>query len=143
MTTHFDTEIDQQHAAAQAAEDKAVAIIERMRRIPGLTSLVDRLPRKFGEPPNPYKAGNRNLTVAGVLEKADPALAHHLATLAGTTIASPDYTAKAQAEERAAAAERLRQETERLAAGNELARRARERAALEGINLLTNRRLGQ
>jgi hypothetical protein len=142
MTAHFDTEIDKQHAEAQAAEDRAVAVIQRMHRIPGLTSLVDRMPRKFGEPPNPYRAGSRNLTIAGVLEKADPALAHYLATQAGTTITAPDYKAQAEAEARAAAAERIRQETERLAAENELKRRARESAALQGINLLTNRRLG-
>jgi hypothetical protein len=133
MTAHLDAEIDQQHAAAQAAEDRAVAIIERMRRIPGLTSLVDRLPRKFGEPPNPYKAGSRNLTVAGVLEISDPALAHHLATLAGTTISAPDYTAKAEAEARVAAAERLQAATEQLRQQNAQARVHREH--LQALNV--------
>ena len=41
-----------------------------------------------------------------------------------------------------AAAERLRKETERLAAENELLRRNRERAAMAGLSSLTNRRLG-
>lgn len=141
--THIDTEIDQQHAAAQAAEDRAVAVIERMRGIPGLTTLVDKMPRRFGQPPNPYAAGSRNLSAAGLLERHDPALAQHLATLAGTSINAPDYAAKAEAEERAAAAERMRQETERLAAQNELLRRGRERAAIAGVSLLTGRRLGQ
>lgn len=141
--TDFDTEIDQQHAQAQAAEDRAVAALERMRRIPGLTTLVDRLPRRFGQAPNPYATGSRNLTVAGLLERHDPALAHHLATLAGTTITAPDYAAKAQAEARAAAADRMRNETERLAAENELRQRARERASIAGISMLTGRRLGQ
>jgi hypothetical protein len=140
--THIDTEIDQQHAAAQAAEDRAVAVIERMRGIPGLTTLVDKMPRRFGQPPNPYAAGSRNLSAAGLLERHDPALAQHLATLAGTSINAPDYAAKAEAEERAAAAERMRQETERLAAENELLRRNRERAAMAGLSSLTNRRLG-
>jgi plasmid stabilization system protein ParE len=140
--TDFDTEIDQQHAAAQAAEDRAVAVIERMRKIPGLTTLVDKMPRRFGQPPNPYAAGSRQLTATGLLERHDPALAQHLATLAGTSIAAPDYAAKAAAEARAAAAERLRQETERLAAENELRRRARERAAIAGVSMVTGRRLG-
>lgn len=140
--TDFDTEIDQQHAAAQAAEDRAVAVIERMRKIPGLTTLVDKMPRRFGQPPNPYAAGSRQLTATGLLERHDPALAQHLATLAGTSIAVPDYAAKAAAEARAAAAERLRKETERLAAENELRRRARERAAIAGVSMVTGRRLG-
>lgn len=140
--TDFDTEIDQQHAQAQAAEDRAVAALERMRRIPGLTTLVDRLPRRFGQAPNPYATGSRNLTVAGLLERHDPALAQHLAALAGTTITAPDYAAKAQAEARAAAADRMRNETKRLAAENELHQRARERAAIAGVSPITGRRLG-
>jgi len=140
--TDFDTEIDQQHAHAQAAEDRAVAALERMRKIPGLTTLVDRLPRRFGQVPNPYATGSLNLTVAGLLERHDPALAQHLATLAGTSIKAPDYAAKAQAEAHAAAADRMRKETERLAAENELRKRARERAAIAGISPVTGRRLG-
>lgn len=139
----FDTEIDQQHKAAQAAEDRAVAVIERMRRIGGLTTLVDLMPRRFGQPPNPYSAGSRNLTAAGLLERHDPALAQHLATLAGTSINAPNYAANAEAEARAAAAERMRKETERLAGENELRRRARDRAAMAGVSLATGRRLGQ
>jgi len=139
----FDTEIDQQHKAAQAAEDRAVAVIERMRRIGGLTTLVDLMPRRFGQPPNPYSAGSRNLTAAGLLERHDPALAQHLATLAGTSINAPNYAAKAEAEAKAAEIERMRQATERAAAENELHRRARERASLAGVQMLTGRRLGQ
>lgn len=141
--TDFDTEIDQQHAVAQAAEDRAVAILERMRKIPGMTTLVDRMPRRFGQPPNPYDAGSRNLSATGLLERSDRPLAQYLATLAGTSISAPDYAAKAAAEERAAAAERMKQETERLAAENELHRRARDRAAMAGVSLVTGRRLGQ
>ena len=140
--TDFDNEIDQQHAAAQAAEDQAIAVVERMRRIPGLRDLVDRMPRRFGEPPNPYQATSRNLTAVGLLEREDPALAHHLAKLAGTAISAPNYAAKAQAEARAAEIDRMRQATERAAAENERQRHARERAAIAGVSLLTGRRLG-
>lgn len=141
--TDFDNEIDQQHRQAQAAEDRAVAVIERMRRIPGLTTVVDKMPRRFGQPPNPYAVGSRNLTAAGLLERHDPALAQHLATLAGTSISAPNYAAKAEAEAKAAEIERMRQATERAAAENELHRRARERAAIAGVSMLTGRRLGQ
>jgi hypothetical protein len=141
--TDFDSEIDAQHRAVQAAEDRAVAVMQRMKAIPGLTTLVDKMPRRFGEPPNPYAAGSRNLTVTGVLEKADPALAQYLAHQAGTSINAPDYAAKAQAEAKAAEIERMRQTTERAAAENELRRRARERAALAGVHMHNNRRLGQ
>lgn len=137
--TDFDSEIDAQHRAAQDAEDRAVAVIQRMRRIPGLTTLVDKMPRRFGEPPNPYRTGSRNLTVAGLLEKADPALAHYLAMQAGTSVAAPDYAAKAEAEARAAEIKRMQEATERAAAENELLRRARERASLAGINFLGRR----
>ena len=140
--TDFDTEIDQQHAAAQAAEDRAVAVIERMRRIPGMAELADKMPRRFGQPPNPYAAGSGNLTATALLERHDPALAQHLATLAGTSINAPDYAAKAQAEARAAEVERMRQATERAAAENERNRLARERAAITGVSLVTGRRLG-
>jgi hypothetical protein len=141
--TDFDTEIDKQHRQAQDAESRAVAAIERMRQIPGMTTLVDKMPRKFGQPPNPYSAGSRNLTAAGLLERHDPALAQHLATLAGTSINAPNYAAKAEAEAKAAEIERMRQATERAAAENELHRRARERASLAGVSLATGRRLGQ
>lgn len=141
--THIDTEIDQQHAAAQAAEDRAMAVVDRMRRIPGMGELANRMPRRFGEAPNPYAAGTRNMTATALLERHDPALAHHLATLAGTSINAPDYAAKAAAEARAAEVERMRQATERAAAENELMRRARERAAIAGVSMLTGRRLGQ
>ena len=143
MTTHFDAEIDKQHAAAQAAEDRAVAVIERMRRIPGLTSLVDKLPRKFGEAPNPYKSGSRNLTVAGVLEKADPALAHYLAGLVGASLNAPDYTEIAALQQQAASADRLRQQTEHLAFQNQMRNHVHERASIAGINIHTGRRVGQ
>jgi hypothetical protein len=141
--TDFDTEIDKQHRQAQDAEGRAVAAIERMRQIPGMTTLVDKMPRRFGQAPNPYAPGSRNMTAAGLLERHDPALAHHLATLAGATIGAPDYAAKAKAEARAAEAERMRQATERAAAENELRRRALERASLAGVQMLTGRRLGQ
>jgi hypothetical protein len=141
--TDFDTEIDKQHRQAQDAESRAVAAIERMRQIPGMTTLVDKMPRKFGQPPNPYSAGSRNLTAAGLLERHDPALAQHLATLAGTSINAPNYAAKAEAEAKTAEIERMRQATERAAAENELHRRARERASLAGVQMLTGRRLGQ
>ena len=65
--TNIDAEIDAQHRAAQAAEDRAVQVMSRMRAIPGLTTLVDKLPRRFGEPPNPWADGTRNLTVQALL----------------------------------------------------------------------------
>jgi len=141
--TDFDTEIDKQHRQAQDAEIRAVQVLERMRQIPGMATIVDKMPRRFGQAPNPYAPGARNLTAAGLLERHDPALAHHLATLVGSVIAAPDYAAKAQAEAKAAEIERMRQATERAAAENELHRRARERASLAGVQMLTGRRLGQ
>jgi len=67
--TNIDVEIDAQHRAAQAAEDRAAAVTQRMRAIPGLTTLADKLPRRFGEPPNPWAGGTRNLTVQSLLKR--------------------------------------------------------------------------
>jgi hypothetical protein len=83
--TDFDSEIDKQHRQAQDAEIRAVQVLERMRQIPGMATIVDKMPRRFGQAPNPYAPGARNLTAAGLLERHDPALAHHLATLVGST----------------------------------------------------------
>ena len=98
----FDSEIDKAHRQAQDAESRAVVAMERMRQIPGMATIVDKMPRRFGQAPNPYAPGARNLTAAGLLERHDPALAHHLATLVGSVIAAPDYAAKAKAEAKAA-----------------------------------------
>ena len=74
--TDFDSEIDKQHLQAQDAEIRAVQVLERMRQIPGMATIVDKMPRRFGQAPNPYAPGARNLTAAGLLERHDPALAH-------------------------------------------------------------------
>ena len=140
--TYLDAEIDSQHRQAQAAEDQAVQIIERMRRIPGLTTLVDKLPRRFGEAPNPYAATTRNLTVAGLIERNDPALAQYLANAAGASVSPPNYAAQAAAEAKAAEVERMREATAQAAAANAQRAAARDRAQNSGINPLTNRRWG-
>jgi len=140
--TNIDVEIDAQHRAAQAAEDRAVAIMQRMKAIPGLTTLVDKLPRRFGEPPNPWAEGTKNLTVQGLLERNDPALAAWLAKAAGSSVSLPDYQRQAAAEARAEAAERMRQATEQMAAERIYHQGQRDRAAAAGINIHTNRRYG-
>ena len=140
--TNIDAEIDAQHRAAQAAEDRAVQVMQRMRAIPGLTTLVDKLPRRFGEPPNPWADGTRNLTVQGLLERNDPALAQWLAKAAGSSVSLPDYQRQAAAEARAEAAERMRQATEQMAAARTYHQQQRDRAAAAGVNPLTGRRFG-
>lgn len=140
--TDLDTMIDAQHREAQAAEDQALQVVHRMRQVEGIAELVDKMPRRFGQAPNPYAAHSRNLTVAGMLERHDPALAQWLAKQAGATVAAPNYAAKAAAEARAAAAERMRQATEAAATANAQRRHAREYADRLGINALTGRRLG-
>lgn len=142
MSAELFAQIDAQHQEAQAAEERAVAVMQRMKQVPGLTTLVDRLPRAYGEPPNPYKREHKNLTVIGVLERSDPALAHYLAAQAGVGVTAPDYSKQAQEAERAASIERVRQETERLAAVNAQRRQMREQAAMAGVSLATGRRLG-
>jgi len=140
--TNLDLEIDAQHRAAQAAEDRAVQVMQRMRAIPGLTTLVDKLPRRFGEPPNPWAATSRNLTVAGLIERNDPALAQYLANAAGASVSPPNYAAQAAAKAKAAEVERMREATAQAAAANAQRAAARDRAMSSGINPLTNRRWG-
>jgi len=140
--TNIDVEIYAQHRAAQAAEDRAVQVMQRMRAIPGLTTLVDKLPRRFGEPPNPWAEGTKNLTVQGLLERNDPALAQWLAKEAGSSVSLPDYQRQAAAQARAEAAERMRQPTEQMAAERVYHQEQRDRAAAAGVNPLTGRRFG-
>jgi len=140
--TDFDAEIDAQHRAAQAAEDRAVQVMQRMRAIPGLTTLVDKLPRRFGEPPNPWAEGTRNLTVQGLLERNDPALAQWLAKAAGSSVSCPDYQRQAAAQARAEAAQRMRQATEQMVAERIYHQGQRDRAVAAGVNPLTGRRFG-
>jgi hypothetical protein len=128
--TDLDTMIDAQHRQAQAAEDQAVQVVQRMRRIEGIAELVDKMPRRFGQAPNPYAAGSRNLTVSGMLERHDPALAQWLANQAGASVAAPDYAAKAEAEARADAVDRLRVATEQCRLANQAATEQRYRRSL-------------
>lgn len=128
--TDLDTLIDAQHREAQAAEDQAMQVVQRMRRIEGIAELVDKMPRRFGQAPNPYAAHSRNLTVAGMLERHDPALAQWLAKEAGATVAAPNYAAKAEAEARAAAVESMREATANLASRNQAAAEQRYRQSL-------------
>lgn len=128
--TDLDTMIDAQHREAQAAEDQAMQVVQRMRRIEGIAELVDKMPRRFGQAPNPYAAGSRNLTVSGMLERHDPALAQWLAKQAGASVAAPDYAAKVEAEARAAAADRLRLLTEQSRQANQAAAEQRYRRSL-------------
>lgn len=128
--TDLDTMIDAQHRQAQAAEDQAMQVVQRMRRIEGIAELVDKMPRRFGQAPNPYAAGSRNLTVSGMLERHDPALAQWLAKQAGASVAAPDYSKQAEAEDRAAAVERMREATAHLASRNQAAAEQRYRRSL-------------
>lgn len=128
--TDLDTMIDAQHREAQAAEDQALQVVHRMRQVEGIAELVDKMPRRFGQAPNPYAAHSRNLTVAGMLERHDPALAQWLAKEAGATVAAPNYAAKAEAEARAAAVESMREATANLASRNQAAAEQRYRRSL-------------
>ena len=134
----LDALIDSQHRAAQAAEDDARAVIERMAKIEGMDRFLALGRREHGQVPNPYRV--QNLTAIGLLERHDPALASYLAAAAGRGVTPPDYSRLAAEEERKQQVERMKAATAELANANANARLQRERADLAGVNHFTGRR---
>lgn len=121
MMTDLDTLIDEQHRAAERAEERAVQVHARLRLVPGLDSWLSRHKRSYGTAANPWRDGN--LTAQGLIQRSDPALAHFLAREAGKSILAPDYNADAARERRNAEARAMEKATEVMRQRN-AARRA-------------------
>lgn len=133
--TDIDTLIDESHRRAEEIEHTARQIEARVCRIPG----ADRhLPlRRYGSPIEPA-AYARNLTLRGLINRSDPALAAYLNIQDGS---------HRQREEAAAARQMkmqsLSMQTDRLRRANAEAARRREQMELRGFNPNTGRRWGQ
>lgn len=126
----LDARIDAQHRQAQAAENEAQALLARIRKVPGCGSWA-RSGRKFGDCPNPFSPREGNMTVQGLIIKADPALASFLANKAGVGLPSRDAEL-ARAAQREASINSLKAETERLRERNQAVRARRQHEAQFG-----------
>lgn len=127
MNLDLDSRIDAEHAAAQRAEDDAVRITQRLRLIPGIDAWLGRHKRNYGQAPNPW-GGSGNLTAQALILRADPALARHLAGLAGASLPAPNYAQQAAAEQRNAQLRRMEAKTEELRQRNAARMEQQDRA---------------
>ena len=127
MNLDLDARIDAEHAAAQRAEDDAVRITQRLRLIPGVDSWLGRHKRNYGQAPNPW-AGGGNMTAQALILRADPALARHLAGLAGASLPAPDYAKQEAAEQRSAQLRAMEAKTEELRQRNAARMEQQDRA---------------
>jgi len=123
--------IDQVHRQAEAMERDARQVDERLARLGLPDSWINRS-RGHGELRNPYSAKFNNLTVRGILEQKDRSLASWLAQREGTTISGVDYQAQQRAEQQAAAAARMQEQTEALRSRNHAVQKQRERERIYG-----------
>lgn len=121
----IDHTIDHAHRQAEAMERDARQIDERMARLGVPSDWINRS-RGLGELRNPYGNKFSNLTVRGILEQKDRSLAFWLAQREGASISGVDYQAQQRAEQKAAAAARLQEETAALRARNEAVRKRQE-----------------
>jgi hypothetical protein len=117
--------IDHIHRQAEAMERDARQVDERLARLGLPDSWINRA-RGLGELRNPYGQRFSNLTVRGILEQKDRSLAYWLAQREGATISGVDYQAQQRAEQQAAAAARMQEQTEALRARNHAVQKQRE-----------------
>lgn len=128
--TDLDTLIDEQHRAAESAEERAVQVQQRLRMVPGLDAWLSRHKRHYGMAPNPWRDGN--LTAQGLIQRADPGLAHFLARDAGKALTAPDYERQQQQERRNQQLREMELATEAMRQRNAAKRRTHEDAARFG-----------
>ena len=130
--TDLDTQIAKAHEAAEATEQQARQLEARL-----LKSGVQLPARRYGTSVN-VETLQQNLTARSLICKRDPELASFLGL--------QDGSYRREAEEREAAilrAQALQMQTDRLRQQNYQAQLRRERAARDGVSLVTGRRLGQ
>ena len=130
MPSDIDTLIDESHAAAQAAEDEALQVLGRIRRVPGL-SQWGKSNRSCGDIVNPWAPRSANLSAQGMILKHDPALAAFLAAKAGVALPSREAQAEAEAKRRASI-ESLEAQTAKLRERNQAVRAQRQRELMHG-----------
>ena len=130
--TDIDALIAKAHSAAEAAEDQARAIEARICRIPGAARYLPT--RRYGNPISAADIG-KNLTLASLLQRHDPAMAAFLGCSGGDHRRREEEVAA-----RKVAADSLAARTAELQARNHAAAQHRERCSVAGVNPTTGRR---
>jgi len=130
MNLSLDQQIDAAHSEAERIEADALQIEARIVKAGGIPPR-----RQYGKPVS-TEAIRQNMTLAGLLNKRDPALASFLGVQSGS------YAREAaELAERQAAIERMQALTEQTRQQNQAAQLHRERASHAGINPTTGMRL--
>lgn len=133
------TDLNKMLAEAQAnttqTESLARQLEAELKQIPGAAAHLPK--RRYGQPVDAAAIAN-NITLSGLVNVHRPDIAAYLG------IANGYAQQRAEEEEaRKLQMERMKLQTQQLRQQNEHAQFTRERAALAGINPLTNRRIGQ
>jgi len=130
MNLSLDQQIDAAHSEAERIEADALQVEARIIKAGGIPPR-----RQYGKPVS-TEAIRQNMTLVGLLNKRDPALASFLGIQSGS------YAREAaERAERQAAIERMQALTEQTRQANQAARIHRERAASAGVNPHTGLRL--
>ena len=130
MDLSLEQQIDAAHAEAERIEADALQIEARIVKAGGIPPR-----RQYGKPVS-TEAIRQSLTLVGLLNKRDPALASYLGIQTGS------YAREAaERAERQAAIERMQALTEQTRQANQAARLHCERAASAGVNPHTGMRI--
>ena len=130
MNISLDQQIDAAHSEAERIEANALQVESRIIKAGGIPPR-----RQYGKPVS-TEAIRQNLSLVGLLNKRDPALASFLGVQAGTFAREA-----AERAERQAVIERMQQLTDQARQQNQAARMHRELAASAGVNPHTGMRL--
>ena len=130
MGLPIDAAIDAAHSEAERIEANALQVESRIIKAGGIPPR-----RQYGKPVS-TEAIRQNMTLVGLLNKRDPALASYLGIQSGS------YAREAaERAERQAAIERIQALTAQTRQQNQAAQLHRERASHAGINPTTGMRL--
>ena len=119
----LDSQIDAEHKKIEQAEHEALAVIERLGRIPAAQPWLREAlkKRQYGQTPSPWAAGG-NLTAQAAVIGADRPFAAWLAGKSGHRLPPPDYKGQQAEQQQLASAERLAEATARLRQQNQATR---------------------
>jgi len=126
MALSLEQQIEAAHAAAEAVEAEALQIEARIVKAGGVPPR-----RQYGKPVS-AQAIRQNLTLVGLLNAKDPALASFLGIQSGSFARE-----QAEREERQAAIQRMQELTEATRQQNMARQLHRERCSAAGVNPLT------
>ena len=129
MNLSLDQQIDAAHSEAERIEADALQIEARIVKAGGVPPR-----RQYGKPVS-AEAIRQNLTLVGLLNAKDPALASFLGVQTGSFARE-----QAEREERAAMAQRMQELTEATRQQNMARQLHRERCSAAGVDPLTGAR---